>query len=155
MVENSNNPYTFLDGFNDWWGYNQNGVLVAADSESYWNLVNQAAQYVLANEPTGSNYYVGALAYDAVTQPPSFTLEPNVYVQVSEGYNRSPLTMDQQLKSLVQKGALTSVYKFWTVYNDAAQDGEPAPPDLATSSIESDWKIYNNDHLTAIGGESS
>ena len=148
----SNNPYQ--DSSGSWWGYNQNGVLVAADSESYLNLVNQAALEI-RQSPLDENYYVGALAYSDVSQPPSFPLQPNVYLQVSEAYDRTSLTMDQQLKSLGQKGALTGVYKDWAVYDFAGQDGEPATADLDTSSIESDWKIYNNDHVTAIGGESN
>ncbi len=150
----SNSPYQ--DTQLDWWGYNQNGILVAADSESYWALVNDAAQYILKNEAAGANLSVGALAYEAVTQPPSFPLDPNVYVEVTEGYYaHTSLTTEQLLKGFAQKGALTGVYKFWTVYDFAGQDGEPAPPDLATSAVEADWNIYNNDHVTGIGGESN
>ena len=148
----SNNPFQTGIG-RPWGGYNQNGVLVSSDSESYWTLVNDAADYLLINEAPGSNYYVGGLAYEAVATPPSFPLYSNVYMQVSELFAPTfgSLTVDQVLKNFAQKGGLTGVYKDWIIFPQA----EPAPGDMDTSTIESDWKIYNNDHVTAIGGESN
>ena len=58
----SNNPFLLGDTGNDWQGYNQNGVLTDAVSESYWTLVNELAQYVLQNEGS-KTLYLGGLAY--------------------------------------------------------------------------------------------
>ena len=123
----SNNP--FQDNYGTWWGYNPNGVFVSADSESYWAMVNDAAQYVLQNEAPGQDLLLGGLGYEAVTQPPSFPLEPNVYVQISEEFGHDPyLNMDQMLKNYVQKGAQMGVYKDWTVFSKRREPSWRARP---------------------------
>ena len=56
----TNQPYQTNDNNNDWVGYNQNGVFVYADSESYWAMVNDVAEYVMANEAPRREFYTWA-----------------------------------------------------------------------------------------------
>ena len=156
----SNNPYQDSNGY--WWGYNQNGVLVSGVSESYWTFVNEIAQYVylytqnqiaLGNMPQGSMLYVGGLEYAGTSQPPSFPMEPNAYIEVSEFSDPSTDTDDQQFKIDANAGALVGEYKNWGIYTSTY--GTAVPNDLLPSTLKKDFTTYNNDHLFALEGENA
>ncbi len=149
----SNQPYQLNDSENDWVGYNQNGVYVYAISESYWNFVNQIAEYVVKNEAPGQDLLVGGLGYVGVTTPPSFPLMPNVYMELSEDYQVASLSNDQILKGFANLGAQVGVYKDWSIYIE--DKGKPVPADEQPAKVESDWSMYINDHLLAVAGEST
>ncbi len=95
----SNNPFQTNDAGSDWQGYNQNGVLVDGVSESYWALMNAAGAYILQNEAPGEDLLIGGLAYASTSNPPSFNLEPNVFMEVAELFQYTPDTIDEQLKT--------------------------------------------------------
>ncbi len=149
----SNNPYQVGDTAFDWQGYNQNGVLVDAVSESYWNLVNELAQYVLQNE--GSRIlFVGGLAYASTSQPPSFAMEPNVLIESGQLFQNTPDTIDEQMKINSNHGALVGDYVNWGIYLETGYNN-PDAPDFQPSNVENHFALYNDDHVLVLEGESA
>ncbi len=148
----STNPFQLNGPGKDWQGYNQNGVLVDADSESYWALVNATAKYVLQHESAGEDLTIGGLGYASTSQPPSFALEPNVFIEVSELFQNTPDTIDQQLKIDKSRGAITGVYRNWNIYLEGYY-GNPVAPDMLPSNIDTQMALFNDDHVYALGGE--
>ncbi len=155
----ANIPYSGQAG--DWVGYNQNGVFVDSDSESFWALVNAAAKSVAAFTASkissgawqpGSILYVGSLAYDSTAQPPSFKLLPNVYIEVSEIFQDTPDSIDQQLKTDSQLGAQTGIYDSWNIYFEDGYDNPTAKEQLP-SNVDSRMTMFNDNHVLALEGE--
>ena len=63
-------------------------------SERVFTLVNAVAQAVQKEFP---GKYVGTLAYNTHTEPPSFRMRPNVFVQLTAGFTRGRYTFDELL----------------------------------------------------------
>ena len=148
----SNNPFQTSDVGKDWQGYNQNGLLVDATSESYWALVNAAGKYVLQHEAAGDNLLLGGLAYSSTAQPPSFPMEPDVFMEASEIFQDTSDTVDQQLKIDKSRGAVTGLYRNWNIYLEGYY-GNPVPPDLQPSNVDTQMALFNDDHVTVLEGE--
>ncbi len=147
----SNNPFQTADVEFDWQGYNQNGVLVDAVAESYWTLVNELDQYVLQNEGSRT-LYVAGLGYASTSQPPSFAMEPNVVIESSQIFEDTPYTTDQQMKIETNHGALAGLYLNWSIYLETGY-GNPVPPDYLPANVESNFALYNDDHVFDLEGE--
>ena len=155
--------YPFIGKASDTFGYNQNGVLVDAVSESYWAVVDAGAKVVMAytanqissgSWQAGSVVYIGALEYASTGQPPSFKMSSNVYMEVSEIYDYSPESKDQQLKTDKQLGAQTGVYDNWGIYFSTGYDN-PTPAELVPSGVLSRMTMFNDDHVLALEGENA
>ncbi len=148
------NPFETNDPGFDWQGYNQNGVLVDADSESYWALINAAGKYDLQNEAPGENLYIGALEYASTTHPPSFAMEPNVYMESTELFDYSAYTIDEQLKDNANHGALVGVYRNWNIFLEGGY-ANPTAPDLLPSTVLTQMELFNDDHTLVLEGENA
>ncbi len=148
----ANDPYQTSDVGKDWQGYNQNGVLVDASSESYWALVNAAAKYVLQHETAGEDLMLGALAYSSTAQPPSFALEPNIFMEPSEIFQDTSDTIDEQLKIDKSRGAITGLYRNWNIYLEGYY-GNPVAQDQQPSYVDTQMVLFNDDHVFALAGE--
>ncbi len=150
----SNNPFEAGGIEDDWQGYNQNGVYVDGVSESYWNLVNELAQYVLQNEGSRT-LFVGGLAYQSTANPASFPLEPNVLVESSQIFQgETPATIDEQMKINGNHGALTGLYLNWGIYIETGYNN-PSAPDFKPSNLEANFALYNDDHAFVLEGENA
>ena len=62
----------------------------------YFDNANKIARAVAAKHPEG---IIGVYSYSGYSHPPSFDLEPNIYVQIATRFNRSPLGLDERLKA--------------------------------------------------------
>ncbi|MCY2954420.1 MAG: DUF4838 domain-containing protein [Planctomycetota bacterium] len=95
-----------------YFGTNPDGQQVSIASETIFNLANRVARAVAAKYP---GKRVGILAYSAYAHPPSFKLEPNVYVEVTAGYRRTPLSEQEQFTQFGQRASALGVYEYFDV----------------------------------------
>ena len=65
-------------------------------SDRAFGLANEVARAVAREHP---GKMVGMLAYNDHCEPPSFPLEPNVYVQLTAGFIRGRHTFDEATSS--------------------------------------------------------
>jgi len=82
-------------------------------SDRVFGLANDAAQAVAREFP---GKLVGLYAYNEHSEPPSFALEPNVYVQLTAGFTRGRYTFDELLELWPQKCRNMGFYEYFSVW---------------------------------------
>ena len=82
-------------------------------SERVFTLVNAVAKAVEKEFP---GKYVGTLAYHMHTEPPSFRMRPNVFVQLTAGFTRGRYTFDELLDIWPKKVDQFGVYEYLNVW---------------------------------------
>lgn len=82
-------------------------------SERAFGLANEVARAVAKKHP---HKLVGLYAYNEHSEPPSFALEPNVYVQLTAGFTRGRYTFDELLELWPQKCANMGYYEYLSVW---------------------------------------
>ncbi|MBI2931562.1 MAG: DUF4838 domain-containing protein, partial [Planctomycetes bacterium] len=101
--------YTAYDAL---YGRRPDGTEVCVTSETIFAYANQVADAVAERFP---GKYVGCLAYSAYAHPPSFSLRPNIYIQITTGYRRTPLTLGQQMVAFASKCPNIGIYEYYDV----------------------------------------
>lgn len=81
-------------------------------SDAVFFLANETAKAVAKEFP---NAYVGLYAYLDHADPPSFDLEPNIYVEVTTNLRRTNLTVEEAIEQFRQKGAQVGVRDYLSV----------------------------------------
>lgn len=74
------------------------------------NVVARAVRKVFPDR------WVGLLAYAYHSDPPSFRLEPGVFVEVTTGFRYTKLSFEEQVRRLRELGATLGVYDYFSVY---------------------------------------
>ncbi len=82
-------------------------------SDRVFSLVNSVARAVAEQHP---GKMVGCLAYNQHSEPPSFKLEPNVYVQLTAGFIRGRYTHDELLELWPKACARLGFYEYFSVW---------------------------------------
>lgn len=82
-------------------------------SDRVFGLANEVARTVEKKYP---GKMVGVLAYSEHSEPPSFALEPNVYVQLTAGFIRGPYTHDQLIDLWPKKCKNLGFYEYFSVW---------------------------------------
>src|SRR3990172_4535924 len=82
-------------------------------SERAFGLANEAARGVGAKHP---GKMVGMLAYNDHCEPPSFSLEPNVYVQSTAGFIRGRYTHDELMALWPRVCRNLGFYEYFSVW---------------------------------------
>ncbi|MCP5551035.1 MAG: DUF4838 domain-containing protein [Akkermansiaceae bacterium] len=82
-------------------------------SERAFGLTNEVARAVAEKFP---GKMVGMLAYSDHCEPPSFELEPNVYVQSTAGFVHGRYTFDELLDLWPKKTRNFGVYEYFSVW---------------------------------------
>ncbi|MHB0936070.1 MAG: DUF4838 domain-containing protein [Armatimonadota bacterium] len=83
-----------------------------------FGLANEAARAVAKAFP---GKMVGMLAYSDHSMPPTFPLEPNVYVMLTAGFNRGDYTFDELLAQWAKQAKRLGIYlylSYWTGDHD-------------------------------------
>ena len=93
-------------------GTTADGKEVSLASETVFHYANAVADAVADKFP---GKYVGILAYSSYAHPPSFGLRPNVYVELTRGYRRTPLTFQEQLTQFARKAKGLGIYEYYDV----------------------------------------
>jgi hypothetical protein len=78
-----------------------------------FGLANEVARAVAAEFP---GKMVGMLAYNDHSEPPSFNLEPNVYVQLTAGFTRGRYTFDELVDLWPTRTANIGFYEYFSVW---------------------------------------
>jgi hypothetical protein len=82
-------------------------------SDRVFLLANHVARAVADKRP---GKMVGLYAYNEHSEPPSFALEPNVYVQLTAGFTRGRYTFDELLELWPQKCRNLGLYEYLSVW---------------------------------------
>lgn len=82
-------------------------------SDQVFFFANKIAEAVSKEFP---NKFVGLYAYAYHSDPPKFTLMPNVYVEITTGFRYTNLTFDEQVQAFRNLGAKVGVYDYFSVY---------------------------------------
>ncbi|MDQ3621698.1 MAG: DUF4838 domain-containing protein [Verrucomicrobiota bacterium] len=82
-------------------------------SDRVFALANDVARVVAKQIP---GKLVGCLAYAQHSEPPSFELEPNLYVQLTAGFIRGRYTHDQLLELWPKKCRNLGFYEYFSVW---------------------------------------
>ena len=84
-------------------------------SDQVFGMANEAAKAVAKAYP-GKNKMIGLLSYNAYYDPPSFSMEPNVHVQLS-GLGMNPkYSGPERWKLWTQKSKNLGVYEYYSVW---------------------------------------
>lgn len=86
---------------------------VGSTSDQVFTLANTVAAAVRAAFP---DKLVGCLAYSAYAGLPKVDLEPNVYVQVTAGFIRADLTVEELIERWGAKARQIGVYDYYSVW---------------------------------------
>jgi hypothetical protein len=128
------------------------GVLVNVTSETLFGMINQVAATVAEKYP---GTLVGCYAYSAYSHPPSFKLHPNVFVQTTTAYRRTPLTLAEQLEWFQKIGAQSGIRAYFSVYQWDWDDPAVAKGELALPRLVNDLRFYHKHNVRSINAEAS
>jgi hypothetical protein len=123
-------------------------VLVCTVSESLFNAVNQVAKVVKEKYP---NVILGCYGYSAYSHPPSFKLEPNVFVQTTTHYRRTPLSLEEQMNTWGKRAKQIGIRGYWSVYQWDWDN--PTVGKFIPEVIQKDLQFYNQHNATAFNTE--
>lgn len=84
-------------------------------SDSAFKLANEVA-VVLQKAYPGQNKMVGLYAYNWHSDPPPFALEPNVYIQLTMGFNGGLLTLDELFDEWPKKARNLGFYDYYSTW---------------------------------------
>ncbi|HEX7904126.1 MAG TPA: DUF4838 domain-containing protein [Chitinophagaceae bacterium] len=124
------------------------GVLVCTISETLFNAVNKVAKAVGEKYP---NVMLGCYGYSAYSHPPSFKLEPNVFVQTTTEYRRTPLSLEDQIDMWGKRASHVGIRGYWSVYQwdwDNPKVGKFIPEE-----VQKDLQFYNKHNAAAYNTE--
>lgn len=93
-------------------GKRPDGEVVSATSETIFAMANKVAEAVAAKYP---DVLIGCMAYSGYAHPPSFDLHPNVYIEITAGYRRTPLSIEQQIEAFGRKTRQMGIYEYYFV----------------------------------------
>jgi hypothetical protein len=127
------------------------GVVVNVTSETLFRCVNEVAAAVAKKHP---KTLIGCMAYSAYSQPPSFPLHPNVFVQVTTAYRRTDLTLEEQLAGFAKQGCRAGIRDYFSVYQ-WDWDASPGKKKLAPDALQARLRLYHQNAVASINAESS
>jgi hypothetical protein len=128
------------------------GVLINVTSETLFQFVNQVAAAVAKKHP---KTLVGCYAYSAYSHPPSFKLHPNVFLQTTTAFRRTPLSLAEQLETFHKIGVQSGIRAYYSVYQwdwdyPTINKGEMTLPRLVD-----DLRFYHQHNVQSINAEAS
>jgi len=127
------------------------GVLVCITSESLFDCINKVARAVREKHP---GVLIGTYAYSAYSHPSSFAIEPNVFVQTTTAFRRTPMSLDQQLKMFKKMGVQAGIRGYWSVYQwDYDRPGIKGH--LALPRLVRDLRFYRENNVRSVNAEAS
>jgi hypothetical protein len=142
---------TFYAHHGTLFGRTADGTVVSVASQTVYAYVNAVARAVAREFP---GRFVGTGSYSAYSHPPTFDLEPNVFMVITMGFRRTPLSMDEQLTQYGRRVKNLGVYEYWDVINwDWDLPGQARAADL--NYLASSLRYYHQRGIRAIKGEAS
>lgn len=124
---------------------------IGTPSDQAFYLTNAAAREVQKKFP-GS--WVGSYAYNEHILPTKYTLEPNVFVMITNGFNRSRYTTEELLGLWGKKTKKTGVYEYLNVY-EGSMDMPGQMHISSTKYLSQSIKKFYKAGATTYVGEST
>jgi hypothetical protein len=128
------------------------GVLVNVTSETLFAFINKVAEAVAAKYPDTT---VGCYAYSAYSHPPSFQLKPNVFLQATTAYRRTPLTLSEQLTAFEKAGVEAGIRGYFSVYQWDWDGPVINKGELMLPRLVDDLRFYKKQNVRSINAEAS
>ncbi|HYT90647.1 MAG TPA: DUF4838 domain-containing protein [Gemmataceae bacterium] len=128
------------------------GVLVSVTSETLFQFINQVAAAVAAKYP---KTLVGCYAYSAYSHPPSFKLHPNVFLQTTTAFRRTPLSLAEQLDAFRKIEVQSGVRAYHSVYQWDWDYPTIAKGELSLPRLVNDLRFYQKQHVQSVNAEAS
>jgi hypothetical protein len=127
------------------------GVVVSVASETVFGFVNEVAAAVAAKYPRTR---VGCMAYSAYSEPPSFKLRPNVFVQATTAYRRTDLSLAEQLAAFRDRGCQAGIRDYFSVYQ---WDWDVKPPSgqMSPAKTREAFAKYHEYGVRCVNAEAS
>ncbi len=115
------------------------------------HLANQVARGIRAEHPDG---WVGLYAYSSHRLPPTIKVEPNVYVQVAMGFNRTEFTLPELVERWSDRVGAIGLREYYGV--EAWDWGLPGRMRGSSAEYHRKWIPYYADRkLNAINAETN
>ncbi len=131
-------------------GKQADGTLVNVTSETVFRFANDVAEAVAAKYP---DTLIGCYAYSAYSHPPSFKLHPNVYLQTTTAYRRTPLSLEEQVSAFGEKTEQLGIREYYSVYQ---WDWDyPDPGKMTPDVLKQDLSNFHAWGVTAVNAEAS
>ena len=123
---------------------------IGSISERVFGLANHVAKAVAKDYP---GKLVGLYAYNEHCEPPSFALEPNVYVQLTAGFITGRYSFEELLELWPKRCKSMGFYEYFSVW---LWDFDKLPGGRAAnvSYLQKQIKEYAAQHATSIDAES-
>jgi hypothetical protein len=124
---------------------------VAIASETIFQFANEVARAMRVKHP---GKRIGVFAYSGYAHPPSFRLEPEVYVELTAGFRRTPLSLDEQLAQFAKKAGGLGIYEYFDVEQWSwDQPGRARAAQL--DALQKTLRFYHERNVKALSGEMS
>jgi hypothetical protein len=126
------------------------GALINVVSENLFAMVNNVAAAVAEKHP---QVLVGCYAYSAYSHPPSFNVHPNVFLQTTTAFRRTPLSLTEQLQAFKKIGVQSGIRGYFSVYQWDWDYPTVAKGDLALPQLVDDLRFYRQQGVQSINSE--
>jgi hypothetical protein len=124
------------------------GLVVNATSETLFRLVSEVARAVAEKHP---KTLVGCYAYSAYSHPPSFKLHPNVFLQTTTAFRRTPLSLEEQLKAFGERTAQVGIREYYSAY---PWDWDyPYPTAVKPGRLQKTLRFFRQNNVTSVNAE--
>lgn len=129
----------------------ENCKALGNESDRVFHLANEVAKAIRAKFPDG---WVGLYAYSSHRLPPTIKIEPNVYVQVAMGFNRTQYTLPELVGLWSEKVSAVGLREYYGV--EAWDWGLPGRMRGASVSYHAKWiPYYAERKLNAVNAETN
>lgn len=147
------NPYAFMVSIDPSDGGGtcvcKDCAALGTDTDRVIHLANAVAKGVRAADPRG---WVGLYAYSSHRLPPTIAVEPNVYVQVAMGFNRTEFTLDELVSLWAQKVTAIGLREYYAV--EEWDWGLPGRMRGADVTYHQRWiPFYVQRHVNAVNSQ--
>lgn len=149
------NPYAFMVSVDPSDGegtcHCQNCAAIGTPTDRVFHLANEVARALAAEEPPG---WVGLYAYSSHRMPATIQIEPNVYVQVAMGFNKTPYTLPQLIGKWGERVRSIGLREYYGV--EAWDWGLPGRMRGARTAYHAKWiPYYAARNVNAINAETN
>ncbi len=126
------------------------GGVVNVTSETLFRMVNEVARAVAEQHP---RTLVGCYAYSCYSHPPSFKLHPNVFLQTTTAYRRTPLTLEEQLQAFGERAGQVGIREYYSVYQWDWDN--PHPGAVEPGRLQKTLRFFRRNGVTSVNAEAS
>ena len=133
-----------------WFATRPDGVMVGAPSETVFAMVNAVAREVGKRYP---DILIGCYAYSGYSHPASFKMEPNVYIQTTTHYRRTPLTLEEQLRQWGRKARRVDIRGYYSVIQWDYDN--PFPQQMLPARQSKELRFFAANNVSGVNSEAS